>query len=103
MEDGRSKLSKLEIGADDNHQMVSIRKSQRVTNKIVNSSKNLRRNDLDYYYQDNASQEDEEYASNSRYRTKSQKKKNKQAQILIAEGKKTTKKVGIKKSNFTKQ
>lgn len=80
MEDGRSKLSKLEIGADDNHQMVSIRKSQRVTNKIVNSSKNLRRNDLDYYYLDNASQEeDEEYASNSRYRTKSQKKKNKQA------------------------
>ena len=80
MEDGRSKLSKLEIGADDNHQMVSIRKSQRVTNKIVNSSKNLRRNDLDYYYQDNASQEeDEEYASTSRYRTKSQKKKNKQA------------------------
>lgn len=50
MEDGRSKLSKVENTADENHQMVSIRKSQRVTNKIVNSSKNLRKNDIDYYY-----------------------------------------------------
>jgi|CryBogDrversion2_8_1035294.scaffolds.fasta_scaffold92944_2 hypothetical protein len=50
MEDGRSKLSKLENTGDDNHQIISIRKSQRVTNKIVNSSKNLRRNDIDYLY-----------------------------------------------------